>query len=759
MPFEAGSREDILNAWDRRVEDLGVNFHLNADVTEVTGQEGAFEIKMGGGEVIAADHVILSIGVQGNPNKVRAPGGDLPFVQYQLDDPREHFDENVIVIGGGDAGIENALGLAADPEQGNIVTLLQRADGFPRAKEANVQALYRAKESGLLDFITEASLNRIERGGSGESMWVAVVDTKDGEARLACDRVIARIGAAPPRKFVEAIGVEFTGPDREAFPVLTGNYESTVPGLFIIGALAGFPLIKHCMNQGHDVVEFISGNTDLDPPDTPLLAALFEDAPIERSVDQWIDHIRSKVEILNDVSAIQMREFLLTSKVHFKKRNDMIVKRNGTGSSIFAIVDGAVRVEIDPNDKKKTVPINEGTIFGELGLISGRRRTATVRADQPTMLLEIPRNAALKLMGSVPAVKRGIERISITRQVGQLFNNLLSPTAVQAILDDSEILPLKAGEAVITEGETSTDIFIIRSGSVVVEKMVGGKNVFLSYVNAGNYVGEMALFYEGKRTATVRAAIKSEVLRLPGEVFERILDNNPALRTDIEALVANRRRLNDYVEAQSESFSSVVDLHSTAARFLLEEEGLSEATDALIIDESLCIGCDNCEKACADAHEGISRLDREAGNSYAYLHVPTSCRHCEHPHCMTDCPPDAIHRGADGEVFIDDKCIGCGNCQRYCPYGVIQMAAPPPPKPSLVSWLLFGFGPGPGEPPKSWTEKHKRQIAEGDVSPKLAVKCDMCAGIKGGAACVRACPTGAAKRISPDEYLSVAKES
>ena len=36
----------------------------------------------------------------------------------------------------------------------------------------------------------------------------------------------------------------------------------------------------------------------------------------------------------------------------------------------------------------------------------------------------------------------------------------------------------------------------------------------------------------------------------------------------------------------------------------------------LLIDESLCVRCDNCEKACAETHHGVSRLNREAGPTY-----------------------------------------------------------------------------------------------------------------------------------------------
>jgi Fe-S-cluster-containing hydrogenase component 2 len=258
----------------------------------------------------------------------------------------------------------------------------------------------------------------------------------------------------------------------------------------------------------------------------------------------------------------------------------------------------------------------------------------------------------------------------------------------------------------------------------------------------------MSLIDGGRRTATVGATIRSEVVRLDGEAFRLLLQRKPDLRKKLEFEMGARRKLNSFIENKKNSFSGAIDMYSQAAQFLVKE-GIGEATDALLIDETLCIGCDNCEKACAEIHDGLSRLNREAGHTFAHLHVPTSCRHCEHPYCMTDCPPNAIHRGPDGEVYIDDTCIGCGNCMRYCPYGVIRMDSVPPKKPGLLTWLLFGAGPGPGEPDQTWRKKHET----GGNHPKVAVKCDMCAGEKGGPACVRACPTGAAIRVSPEEYL------
>jgi Fe-S-cluster-containing hydrogenase component 2/CRP-like cAMP-binding protein/thioredoxin reductase len=779
--FDAGKREAILKNWDDKTQSIGVHVKYKAEVksicgtgpaipgsiqkivtrardgssstTEIQRLEPPYAIALSNGETVIADTVILAIGTQGNPNLVRCPGSDLPHVTYQLDDPYAVLDEHIVVIGTGDAGIENARGLAEDPAQGNVVTVLNRApkstiarESFPTAKEPNALALVADDDTGKLTIRYETETKAVEPG------WITLA-TRDGEEKIRCDRIIARIGSAPPRSFVENCGVEFSSNDRLAFPTLSPVFESSAPGIFVIGALAGYPLIKHCMNQGYDVVEFINGNTTLKPADEPLLEAKFRDLTPRRSVEEWLELLRTRITILEGMSPLQMREFMLDSTMRQYRKGETVFAKNDPGSSLFAVASGSVHVRIDAADASKVVPIETGSIFGEVGLISGRKRGATVVAAEDAICVEISRNAALKLQSQVPSAKRAIERISTERQLLQMFGSGLTPEDVVDVVDGAKIMQVRAGEAIIVEGEEGTDIFVIRVGSMIVEKTIADRPVFLSYLPAGSYVGEMALIDGQPRNATVKAAIKSEVIRLSGADFAQLLERKPALMARAREDMRGRRETNAFIESRKDMYSGAVDMYSDTAQFLVDN-GIGEATDVLLIDETLCVGCDNCEKACADSHDGLSRLNREAGRSFAHLHVPTSCRHCEHPHCMADCPPNAIRRGPDGEVVINETCIGCGNCQRNCPYGVIRMDSVPPKKPPLLSWLLLGAGPGPGEPSKKWRKKH---ALAGVDAPKKAVKCDMCSGIDGGPACVRACPTGAAIRVAPEAFLTVAR--
>lgn len=731
LSFSAGTRESLLQRWQQEVADGRVNLRTEAAVAGISGQRGDFRIDLASGEQLAAECVVLAIGVQGNIRKLGVPGEDLPGVQYQLDDPDEFHDETILVVGGGDAGVENALALTAR----NRVILLNRQEEFTSCREANFKRLGDAIKAGRIETRVSTSAVRVEAHAQSRFPLTLVVQSPQGMERLECHRVIARLGASPPRRMLESFGIRFPSEEPAAVPQLSPHYESNVAGLYIIGALAGYPLIKQAVNQGYEVVEYILGNP-VEPADQSLLLEKFSRVPGLASVEDGLELVRSSQPLFASLTTLQLREFILDSDVQAHAPGEVIFRKNDYGNSFFSVLQGSVKIHIERQDgKKDMITLSSGEFFGEIGLLSGRRRSATVSAGEGCILLETPRRSMLKLLDAHPEIQGKLDMVALRRVVRNCFGSALTQSQVDHLVQEARPKYYAVGEVLFNEGDAADGLYMICRGSVTVSRQVEGKEVVAAYIAAGSYLGEMALVSNQPRTATVRAAAPTKAVLLETERFNALLAESPAVRGEIAA------RYLDSVHAKE---SASAGRNNALIQFLMDQ-GIGEATDVLLIDYARCIRCDNCEKACADVHDGTSRLSRAAGRTFEMLHFPASCRHCEHPRCMKDCPPDAIHRSPNGEVYITESCIGCGNCQTNCPYGVIQMASESAYRRPGFMDLIFGW-PVLAKPQASPTEEDQA---------KKAVKCDMCMNIIGGPACVRACPTGAAFRVSPDEFLAM----
>src|SRR5271170_819742 len=207
LGFAESARETVLGTWDKGIADAKTNVRFKSEVTAITGAKGNFALKLASGDTIEAEAIVLAIGVQGNLRKLSVPGDNLDFVQYQLDDPDAYSDEDIVVIGGGDAGIENAMALSVN----NNVTIVNNSGEFSYAKPANAAAITGKIKAGAIQGLMNALTKMVEPG-------FITLTQPAGEVRVHCDRVIARIGALPPRKFVESCGIQFPSPAPTAFP-------------------------------------------------------------------------------------------------------------------------------------------------------------------------------------------------------------------------------------------------------------------------------------------------------------------------------------------------------------------------------------------------------------------------------------------------------------------------------------------------------------------------------------------------------------
>jgi len=152
---------------------------------------------------------------------------------------------------------------------------------------------------------------------------------------------------------------------------------------------------------------------------------------------------------------------------------------------------------------------------------------------------------------------------------------------------------------------------------------------------------------------------------------------------------------------------------------------------ALLIDTTMCIGCNACQDACKkENHLAEGEETKLSATAYTALeehngvYVRRMCQHCLEPTCVSVCPVGAFTKTPAGPVLYDEaKCIGCRYCIQACPFQV---------------------------PKYEW----------GSTYPRVQ-KCRLCAErLERGlpTACAEACPTGATKFGDRDDLIKEAYE-
>jgi Fe-S-cluster-containing hydrogenase component 2/CRP-like cAMP-binding protein len=208
-------------------------------------------------------------------------------------------------------------------------------------------------------------------------------------------------------------------------------------------------------------------------------------------------------------------------------------------------------------------------------------------------------------------------------------------------------------------------------------KQRSGPKQVLAYLSRGECLGEMGVINNAPRTATCIAYDHAaqdtgirpgrvELVRIESSAFLTVLKSSPKLRNRADELVLERT-----AELQMDTQEFIASAWDTTPDF--QNQGLAQGQNLLLIDLDACTRCGDCVEACIDSHDdGYSRLFLDGPRFDRFL-VPSACRQCFNPSCMIGCPVGSIQRGDDGQIVIEDWCIGCSLCERQCPYDSIQM--------------------------------------------------------------------------------------
>ncbi|HEY1353583.1 MAG TPA: FAD-dependent oxidoreductase [Ktedonobacteraceae bacterium] len=479
-----------------------------------------------------------------------------------------------------------------------------------------------------------------------------------------------------------------------------------------------------------------------------------------------------------------------------------LVREGEYGRDLFVILEG--KLELTTTDRERTelvlAILQRGEYIGEDGLLTGQPYKATVRAQTPTLLLQIPEQVAQSLMELVPQVRQHFEGFTRARSLYTLLTHMdlfegVTPADLQELARAAQIRPYDRGERLFAEDSKGRPpretVHILLEGFVKVARRLpargesGGERI-IAYRQGGDYfAGGLDLLGDGQ-AVTVTTINRCRVARLPRQAVLALFQRYPALeqrfalrlREYLEAATATRddmqarRALSGRAAQASLPEIAPADPRVQTGLHDLVSHGVVEGTEVLIIDLDKCIHCNECEYACERRH-GHSRMNRK-GQVIGNISITTTCRQCQDPVCML-CSRAGIARHPNGEVYITESCIGCGICAERCPYGAIsivstdQEAVGSTPWQRLSEWFVRGSGQGPAAKllpmngqsttagNHSASEHHTVRGGYDELRKKIAIKCDLCAGYR-DQACVQACPAGAAMRIRPTSFFGSTEE-
>ena len=120
----------------------------------------------------------------------------------------------------------------------------------------------------------------------------------------------------------------------------------------------------------------------------------------------------------------------------------------------------------------------------------------------------------------------------------------LPPERIEAILPCIEAQRLKAGEVLFRAGDKGDALYIVKHGNVVVLPERGesalSPEVAIAHLSEGQTLGEMALLTGNPRSATIRATVTTELLRIGKDDFERLIQEDRDLEAAVRRLSHER---------------------------------------------------------------------------------------------------------------------------------------------------------------------------------------------------------------------------
>jgi thioredoxin reductase (NADPH) len=194
------SKEELVELWTSIIEKSKLPLKTGVMVEGVAlDPDGMWRLETSAGPVRAAN-VMLGLGRRGTPRKLGVPGEEQSKVHYTLVEPDPFKGKHVLVVGGGNSAVENALALA-DFNGCTSISISYRRNAFARCRAENRRRIDEAIQAGKVHQLMPSEVKCINETD-------VVLTAENRELRIPNDSVIVQIGGTAPSELLQKFGIE-----------------------------------------------------------------------------------------------------------------------------------------------------------------------------------------------------------------------------------------------------------------------------------------------------------------------------------------------------------------------------------------------------------------------------------------------------------------------------------------------------------------------------------------------------------------------
>lgn len=343
----------------------------------------------------------------------------------------------------------------------------------------------------------------------------------------------------------------------------------------------------------------------------------------------------------------------LSAELEFQKipSGSVLFKQGETGEAFYILASGKLLATVNSAGDLKSFSseVKPGEFVGEMALLTGQPRSATVLAVEDSELLRLGTSAYERLALTHPNLSSALSSQLIprfqrdqTRLVLKRFFGIADDALLGGMLKEMDCWHLDSGQTLFRQGEPGDAMYIIIQGRLrFVLDDPSGERV-LGEAGAGESAGEFALLAESgapesRRSATVYATRSTDLIVITRAIFETLIAQYPAVLLNLTRRIVRRATSHDKPAALGENNLAIALVPIHAGQTL--ERFASQLADALTrLGSTLSLNAQRFDQLYGKAGAATTALDSPLS---LVVNVWLDEREREHKHVLYDASPVA----------------------------------------------------------------------------------------------------------------------